>query len=1332
MLSAAALFVATRPLPAEPPLRSIQEIHAVAEWNLREPHPLHLEGTLTWVDRQRRLLVLEDAGGAIALRAENSNLNLTPGRRIAVDASDSWPAFVSVPDFPARPSGREFLPTFEGPVNWKTNYVARVRGYLHPPATGDYFFRIASDDTSELWLGTDDTPPSARAIAGVNIWTKAREWTHLPGQQSAAIHLEAGRRYYIEAVHEQRWREDHLSVSWEGPGVEPQIIAGAHLSPWVEPPADGRAPAAAPRGRILREYWLDRSPENTTLLTAPRRLDTSLEAVGLVVRDLGAGETPAPRPAQPGEPGSARENFRWTEIEGIVDFVARRGGTLVLDVTAGSRRTRAIVQDWRGEPPPRLGGRRVRLQGIAENTLNETGEPVLGTLWVPATTTIPVLEASPRAENARLTTIAELLSVEPNLSRSQLVKFRGRVVSGENGRIVLSDAGSFYGYVSKDGVAWKSFGAPVEIPMGETVEVGLVVTSRSTEKIATAVFEQIQGLPETPKQTAVGGPTRAGELSVQGGQLTLRGSGHDIWVGPDQFYFAHTSLTGAGEITARIVRFDAADPWAKAGLMIRESLAPDAQFVDLVQTGANGCALQRRKTAEGSAPLSANDAALLPPHWVKLARRFNTIPVSGEALDAFTPNARVEVVGYLIQENGQMVVAHASARELTGDGEKPSPGQTRPLVPLANVVGPSSNLDRYDVFRARGVVTFYGEVAGRRYLAVQDHSGAAFVTGNTGWRLPQLRPGQFVEIYSDPGSTPTTQFIASNIYVRGDGMFPNPLPHPLEYSRPGRGEGSWVEIEGIVRSVSSAGIGEIKTSRELISFAVQGAAVETLRRQVDGRVRLRGAIAFPSEHERLLLVPSSDHFEVTEAPPERPFAAAVQSISQLTVAKPFIDSPHRVKVQGTVTFVDRAFLYLQDATGGARIDLAEPVTVKLGEVVEAIGFPDVVENQSLVLANALVRNTGASAAVTPVVLSPDEALGARLGARLVRVQAVVARTRTSEGEATFELQMDQQTLRATFSGATEGLPSIPPGSIAAFTGVCALETGRFLGSLTPADPPRRLLLRSAGDLVVLQKPRWWVVKRTLLVTSVVAFVLIVSLVWIHILRRRVAQRTAELRAAMEKLQRETQTAATLAERNRLAGEIHDSLEQGFSGLILQLDTTAKKAQCPPEVRAGLTLARNMVAFSRNEVRHAVWDLQSPVLENSDLGTALKNILEQLAPETPHTTVTVENPPRQLSSAVEHHLLRIAQEAITNCVKHAEAKNLDVVLSYFEHEVVLSIRDDGRGFVPGQVLTGGVGHFGLRSLRGRASKIHGALTITSAPGTGTTVQTRVPLQTPPPV
>ena len=229
-----------------------------------------------------------------------------------------------------------------------------------------------------------------------------------------------------------------------------------------------------------------------------------------------------------------------------------------------------------------------------------------------------------------------------------------------------------------------------------------------------------------------------------------------------------------------------------------------------------------------------------------------------------------------------------------------------------------------------------------------------------------------------------------------------------------------------------------------------------------------------------------------------------------------------------------------------------------------------------------------------------------------------------------------------------------------------------------------------------------------------------------VLEKMVAARTEELKATMAKLQQETRVAATLAERNRLAGEIHDSLEQGFSGLLLQLETTAGFPNCPPQIQNALGVARNMVAFSRNEVRHAVWDLHSPMLASGGLEPALKNIVAQLAPEPTHASISIAGTPASVGSTLEHHLLRIAQEAVANAVKHASATHLDIQLAFADDEVRLTVADDGQGFDPDTVLTGGAGHFGLRGLRSRASKIGGILEIVSRPGAGTRITVRAPL------
>ncbi|TAL04954.1 MAG: sensor histidine kinase, partial [Verrucomicrobia bacterium] len=236
-----------------------------------------------------------------------------------------------------------------------------------------------------------------------------------------------------------------------------------------------------------------------------------------------------------------------------------------------------------------------------------------------------------------------------------------------------------------------------------------------------------------------------------------------------------------------------------------------------------------------------------------------------------------------------------------------------------------------------------------------------------------------------------------------------------------------------------------------------------------------------------------------------------------------------------------------------------------------------------------------------------------------------------------------------------------------------------------------------------------------------------ALVWIRQLHRKVAERTQALRATMARLEEETKTSATLAERNRLAAEIHDGLEQGLNGIMMQLDGVETKLSRSPEgAKHHLDLARKMVRFSRTEVRHSLWDWKAPALADHDLKTALSDIVSQMANgNLTHVDVQVSGNSRPLPPAMEHHLLRITQEALTNALKHAQARTVTVSLNFADDAVLLSVRDDGRGFVPATVLNGMVGHLGLQNLRSRARKLGGELTVTSEPGNGATIAVRIP-------
>ncbi|HEY8993559.1 MAG TPA: sensor histidine kinase, partial [Lacunisphaera sp.] len=265
-------------------------------------------------------------------------------------------------------------------------------------------------------------------------------------------------------------------------------------------------------------------------------------------------------------------------------------------------------------------------------------------------------------------------------------------------------------------------------------------------------------------------------------------------------------------------------------------------------------------------------------------------------------------------------------------------------------------------------------------------------------------------------------------------------------------------------------------------------------------------------------------------------------------------------------------------------------------------------------------------------------------------------------------------------------------------------------------------------------PPWHRTRLAYLAYTVLGLLAVVGLVrWSsHLERRRnrvleriVQERTGELEATMRRLNDETRVSATLAERDRLAVEIHDTVQQGLSGAILQLDTTLRLPAVTSELRSRLDVVRNMVAYARQEVQHAVWDMNSPLLEGNDLGDALRKLTTFTDSSTVVPTVAIAGEPVPLPRFTTHHLLRIAQEATTNAVRHAMPSRITLELDYRADSVVLTIVDDGIGCSPDDALNRR-GHFGLRGIRGRATKLGGEFTMQSTPGAGTSIRVEVPL------
>ncbi|GAA1964515.1 sensor histidine kinase [Amycolatopsis minnesotensis] len=207
-------------------------------------------------------------------------------------------------------------------------------------------------------------------------------------------------------------------------------------------------------------------------------------------------------------------------------------------------------------------------------------------------------------------------------------------------------------------------------------------------------------------------------------------------------------------------------------------------------------------------------------------------------------------------------------------------------------------------------------------------------------------------------------------------------------------------------------------------------------------------------------------------------------------------------------------------------------------------------------------------------------------------------------------------------------------------------------------------------------------------------------------------------------------AGRLDERQRMAREIHDTLAQGLTGIITQLQAAEQIHEVPAEWRRPFGSVKRLARESLSEARRSVDALRPEPLETAHLSEAVADIAGRWSKLHGLTVeVTTTGTVRPMAPEAEFALLRTAQEALANVAKHARATRVGVTLSYLEHEVALDVRDDGTGFDlagnPRPVSRDG--GFGLGIMRQRVEDLSGVLRIESEPGAGTGISACIPTQ-----
>ncbi len=221
---------------------------------------------------------------------------------------------------------------------------------------------------------------------------------------------------------------------------------------------------------------------------------------------------------------------------------------------------------------------------------------------------------------------------------------------------------------------------------------------------------------------------------------------------------------------------------------------------------------------------------------------------------------------------------------------------------------------------------------------------------------------------------------------------------------------------------------------------------------------------------------------------------------------------------------------------------------------------------------------------------------------------------------------------------------------------------------------------------------------------------------------------AALAVQLSRLGEQGRQTAVLEERNRMAREIHDTLAQGFTGILMQLEATesALEAARPELAVERLDRARALARASLAEARRSVWALRPEPLEQQPFIAALRAVASSLAGGAGlPLSFAVEGAPGPLPAELEADLLRVVQEALGNAVHHAAARTLAVHLAASADTLSVKVRDDGRGFDPPAGPSADGSGFGLTAMRERVARHGGSLQIISAPGQGTELRVVIP-------
>ena len=683
------------------------------------------------------------------------------------------------------------------------------------------------------------------------------------------------------------------------------------------------------------------------------------------------------------------------------------------------------------------------------------------------------------------------------------------------------------------------------------------------------------------------------------------------------------------------------------------------------------------------------------------------------------------LVGVMVPGSGQVKIfdSASSAGGFSTNDLLTTAAEVRRLKP--------SEARRHIPARIRGVAIYANSTA----MVLQDSSGGVYVGSRAGGWVRQPRLGELWEIegLTDPGDF-SPVIIADTAVFFGDAALPEPIRPTRDQLMNGNLDAEYGELRGVLTSVSKQEITLLTPDGKVTVLGNGDRPLPQLPATAPGGgsllssvVRIRGCFATLVDLRTRQVIPGKIYLypalvEVEDPPPADPFLLPARKASDLMWFDARASALQRIKLAGQIIYVLPGEYFILDGESGFRVYANDPPALRTGDLVEAVGFPKL-GGPSPVLLEARIRRTGNALLPDPVQVSSQDLLGHTRDSTLVEIEGLLISDTVHPDEEVLELQSGPNHFVARLKSDQRAGAPLPAGCRLKLSGVYASADEDHVGAnLAPFE----LLLNRAADIVVLQQPPWWTLRRALAVMAALAGALGITFFWVALLRRKVDERTAQLKREVEERRLVEQRHAIEQERTRVAQDLHDELGAGLTEVSM-LGSLANTPAIPAEAKERYLeqitqMARSLVT-SLDEI---VWAVNPHYDSAASLASYLSLFAESflsLAGIACRFSVADNIPEYPMDSKARHEVFCAFKEALNNVIRHSGATEVQLIFEVAGAQLVLSVIDNGRGF---ESVAGSPGKDGLVGLNQRMRQLGGDCQITSQPGHGTRVEFHLPL------